>query len=225
MAVWECLNDAIIDFGYWRRSRLYESIGEEYIALAVRFAHEADPDAELYYNDYSMSGPAKRRRVVEMAENLRKQGIRIDGIGMQGHVSLHYPSLEEFEKSILAFSEMGLKVMITELDLTILPSPGRNQGAEVADHAAYRQKLDPFKNGLPDSIEAAFNARYLEFFKLFLKHQEKISRVTLWGVSDQSSWRNNWPVRGRTDYPLLFDRNHQPKAVVQPVIEAATASF
>src|SRR3546814_18307989 len=105
MAVWECLNDAIIDFGYWRRSRLYESIGEEYIALAVRFAHEADPDAELYYNDYSMSGPAKRRRVVEMAENLRKQGIRIDGIGMQGHVSLHYPSLEDFEKSILAFSE------------------------------------------------------------------------------------------------------------------------
>lgn len=111
--------------------------------------------------------------------------------------------------------------MITEMDITVLPNPDRRAGAEVSANFDYQKKLNPYAQGLPDSVNAALEQRYLDFFTLFLKHQDDISRVTLWGVSDGDSWKNNWPVRGRTDYPLLFDRNHQPKPVVQKIIEEA----
>ncbi|WP_207431382.1 endo-1,4-beta-xylanase [Sabulibacter ruber] len=218
---WDVVNEAILDDGSWRKSKFYEIIGKDFIKLAFQFAKEADPKAELYYNDYSMAIPKKRDGVVAMVKELQQQGVKIDGIGMQGHIGLTFPTTEEFEKSILAFSGLGVKVMITELDLTVLPSPGGNVGADVAANFEYQQKMNPYPNGLPDSVSQAFNERYLDFFKLFLKHQDKISRVTLWGVSDKDSWRNGWPVRGRTDYPLLFDRDNKPKAVVKSIIQAA----
>lgn len=218
---WDVVNEAILDDGSWRKSKFYKIIGEDFIKLAFQFAHEADPEAELYYNDYSMSNPEKRSGVVAMVKDLQQQGVKIDGIGMQGHVGLNYPSLEEFEKSILAFSDLGVKVMITEMDITVLPSPWNNAGADVAANAGYQQKMNPYTDGLPDSVSMAFNERYLNFFKLFLKHQDKISRVTLWGVCDHHSWRNGWPIRGRTDYPLLFDRDNKPKEVVGSIIQAA----
>ncbi|GAB3819087.1 endo-1,4-beta-xylanase [Pontibacter rugosus] len=218
---WDVVNEAILDDGSWRKSKFYEIIGEDFIKLAFQFAQEADPEAELYYNDYSMANPGKRAGVVAMVEKLQKQGVRIDGIGMQGHIGLNHPSIEEFEKSIVAFSDLGVKVMITELDLTVLPSPGQNVGADVSANFEYQQKMNPYANGLPDSVSKAFNERYLQFFKLFLKHQDKITRVTLWGVNDGSSWRNGWPVRGRTDYPLLFDRKNKPKPVVKSIIQLA----
>ncbi|RNI26827.1 endo-1,4-beta-xylanase [Rufibacter latericius] len=218
---WDVVNEAILEDGSWRKSKFYEIIGKDFIKLAFQFAREADPKAELYYNDYSMALPKKRAGVVEMVKELQQQGVKIDGIGMQGHIGLTYPTTEEFEKSILAFAGLGVKVMITELDLTVLPSPGGNIGAEVSANFEYQQKMNPYPNGLPDSVSQAFNERYLDFFKLFLKHQDKISRVTLWGVSDKDSWRNGWPVRGRTDYPLLFDRDNKPKAVVNSIIQAA----
>ena len=218
---WDVVNEAILDNGSWRKSKFFNIIGEDFIRLAFQFAHEADPEAELYYNDYSMSNPGKREGVVAMVRDLQKQGVKIDGIGMQGHIGMEYPSLEEFEKSILAYSELGVTVMITELDLSVLPSPWNNPGAEVSATAEYQQKMNPYPDGLPDSVNEAFTKRYRDFFELFLKHQEKISRVTLWGVSDHHSWKNGWPIRGRTDYPLLFDRNNQPKPVVNELIEMA----
>jgi endo-1,4-beta-xylanase len=216
---WDVVNEAILDDGSWRESKFYEIIGEEFVKLAFQFAHEADPEAELYYNDYSMAIPGKREGVVAMVRELQQQGVRIDGIGMQGHVRLNFPAIEEFEKSILAFADLGLKVMITEMDLTVLPAPRNNTGADVAASFEYEQKMNPYVDGLPDSVNEAFHDRYLSFFKLFLKHQDKISRVTLWGVNDGYSWRNGWPVQGRTDYPLLFDRNNQPKLVVNEIIK------
>lgn len=218
---WDVVNEAILDDGSFRKSKFYEIIGKDFIKLAFQFAHEADPDAELYYNDYSMANPRKRVGVVNMVKNLQRQGVRIDGIGMQGHIGLRYPAIEEFEKSILAFSNLGVKVMITELDLTVLPSPWENAGAEVSANFEYQQKMDPYVDGLPEDVREAFHERYLSFFKLFLRHQDKITRVTFWGVNDGHSWKNGWPIRGRTDYPLLFDRNNEPKAVVRSIIEAA----
>ncbi len=218
---WDVVNEAILDDGTWRKSKFYQIIGKDFIKLAFQFAQEADPKAELYYNDYSMSMPKKRAGVVEMVKELQQQGVKIDGIGMQGHIGLDYPTLEDFENSILAFSGLGIKVMITELDLTVLPMPSGNIGAEVSANFEYDQKMNPYAKGLPDSVNQRFQQRYLDFFKLFLKHQDKISRVTLWGVSDKDSWRNGWPVRGRTDYPLLFDRENKPKAVVNAIIQAA----
>lgn len=217
---WDVVNEAILDDGSLRKSKFLEIIGEDFIKLAFQFAHEADPDAELYYNDYSMANPKKRAGVVAMVKNLQEQGVRIDGIGMQGHVGLRYPTIEEFEKSILAFSDLGVKVMITELDLTVLPSPWEDAGAELTNVFEYRKEMDPYVNGLTPEVEADFSDRYLSFFKLFLKHQDKIERVTLWGVNDGNSWKNGWPIKGRTDYPLLFDRNNKPKPVVRSIIEA-----
>ncbi|MDR1406784.1 MAG: endo-1,4-beta-xylanase [Tannerella sp.] len=218
---WDVVNEAILDDGSWRRSKFYEILGEEFIPLAFRFAHEADPDVELYYNDYSMALEGKRNTVVQLVKTLQERGLRIDAVGMQGHIGMDYPAIEEFEKSLLAFAATGVKVMITELDLTVLPSPPQNTGAAVESNFTFSQELDPYAGGLPDDVAAAWNNRMTDFFRLFLRHQDKISRVTLWGVCDDDSWRNDWPVRGRTDYALLFDRQGQAKPAVQEIIRMA----
>ncbi len=218
---WDVVNEAILDNGEWRKSKFYNIIGEDFIKLAFQFAHEADPKAELYYNDYSMAIPAKREGVIKMVKALQAQGVKIHGIGMQGHIGMDYPELSEFEKSIESYAGLGLKVMITELDLSALPTPKGNRGANIADLAAYQDQINPYKNGLPTEAETVWENRYLDFFRLFLKHKDKISRVTLWGVSDGGSWKNNFPVRGRTDYPLLFDRDYNAKPLVKKIIDEA----
>ena len=218
---WDVVNEAFEDDGSWRNSKFYQIIGEDYIRLAFQFAHEADPDADLYYNDYSMSHEGRRNTVVKMVKDLKSQGVRIDGVGLQGHMDMVFPDLDEFEKSMLAFAETGVKLMITELDVTVLPRPGIDVGAEISASFEYQQKLNPYAEGLPDSVSIALNNRYNDIFKLFLKHSDILERVTLWGVYDGQSWRNNWPVRGRTDYPLIFDRNFQPKPVVKSIVEEA----
>ncbi|MUP46020.1 endo-1,4-beta-xylanase [Gramella sp. BOM4] len=214
---WDVVNEAIEDDGSFRESKFYEILGKDFIRLAFEFAHEADPQAKLYYNDYSMSKPGKRAGVVAMVKDLKAQGVPIDGIGMQGHVGMSHPEISEMEKSIQAFSELG-EVSITELDLSVLPSPWGDAGAEISKNYEYEDKMNPFPNGLPEEVSRQYTDRYLEFFKLFLKYQDKIERVTLWGVNDGNSWKNNWPVRGRTDYPLLFDRENQPKPIVDSLL-------
>ncbi|MFD2034731.1 endo-1,4-beta-xylanase [Belliella marina] len=218
---WDVVNEAILDDGSWRKSKFYEILGEDFMKLAFQFAHEADPEAELYYNDFSMAQPGKREGVVKMVKNLQAQGVKIDGIGMQGHIGLEHPKIQEFEKSILAYSELGVTVMITELDLSVLPSPRRDMGAEISTNIEYQQSLNPYTEGLPEDVQKQFDERYLAFFKLFLDHHDKISRVTLWGINDGDSWKNGWPVRGRTDYPLLFNRDNTPKSIVKDLIELA----
>ena len=218
---WDVVNEAVEDDGSLRKSKFLEIIGEDFIKLAFQFAHEADPDAALYYNDYSMANPQKRAGVVAMVKKLQEQGVRIDGIGMQGHVGLRYPTIAEFEKSILAFSGLGVRVAVTELDLTVLPSPWEDAGAELTVNSEYKNEMDPYVDGMTAEAEKAFSDRYLDFFKLFIKHQDKIDRVTLWGVNDGNSWKNGWPIRGRTDYPLLFDRENNAKPVVSEIIKAA----
>nr|WP_321412005.1 endo-1,4-beta-xylanase [uncultured Carboxylicivirga sp.] len=216
---WDVVNEAIEDDGSWRKSKFYTIIGEEYLKLAFQFAHEADPDAELYYNDYSMFQKGRQQGVERLVQMLKDDSLRIDAVGMQAHYGLNYPSITEFENAVTFFAGLGVKVMITELDLSVLPSPYETMGANVADRFAYRESMDPIKNGMTDSIEAQFTQRYLDFFKLFLNHQDKISRVTLWGVTDNDTWKNDWPIKGRTDYPLLFDRSYQPKTIVNEIIK------
>ncbi len=217
---WDVVNEAIEDDGTYRESKFYEILGEDFVKLAFQYAHEVDPEAELYYNDYSMANPRKRAGVVEMVKKFQKEGVPVHGIGMQGHIGLNYPDINEFEKSIEAFGALG-KVVISELDLSVLPSPWGDTGAEISQNFEYEDKMNPFPDGLPEEVEQQFTKRYIDFFKLFLKHQDKISRVTLWGVNDRNSWKNNFPVRGRTDYPLLFDRQNKPKPVVKELIELA----
>jgi len=220
---WDVVNEAIEDDGSYRESKFYEILGEDFIRLAFEFAHEADPDAELYYNDYSMAIPSKREGVVNMVEKLKAAGVPIHGIGMQGHIGLNNPKIEDFENSLRAYSELG-KVMITELDLSVLPSPWGDAGAEISSTYEYEDEMNPFPDGLPEEVEEQFTKRYVQFFELFLKYHESITRVAVWGVNDANSWKNNWPVRGRTDYTLLFDRDNNPKPVVAELIQLFSES-
>lgn len=214
---WDVVNEAILEDGSYRQSPFYEILGEEFIPLAFQYAHEADPGAELYINDYAMNMPAKRDRYVALVNDLKARGLRVDAIGMQGHMGMDYPELDEFEKSIEAFASTGCDVMITEWDMSALPT--LNRGANVADHVDYAKELNPYPDGLPEDVAAEWNRRMTDFFELFLKHSDKISRVTLWGVSDDDSWKNDWPMKGRKEYPLIFDRNHEMKPFMQQLIE------
>ena len=213
---WDVVNEAILEDGSYRKSKFYEILGEEFIPLAFQYAHEADPDAELYYNDYAMNMPGKREGVVKFVSSLKEKGIRIDAVGMQGHMGMDYPDINEFEQSIVAFAGTGVKVMVTEWDMSALPTV--KQSANISDTVAYQKMLNPYPETLPDSVSKAWNNRMKQFFGLFEKHADVISRVTAWGVSDSDSWKNDFPVKGRHDYPLLFDRNYQPKPFVKEIM-------
>lgn len=219
---WDVVNEAINDDGTYRNTMFYQIIGEDYIQLAFEFAHEADPNAELYYNDYNLYKPEKKRAVIDLVKSLQNEGVKITGIGMQAHCGLNTPSIDEYEASIIAFSELKVKVMFTELDISVIPFPSQELTAEIATNFELKKELDPYPNGLPDSVNIALAERYKAIFAMLIRNNDKISRVTTWGVSDVDSWRNNWPVKGRTDYPLLFDRNYRPKLAVEKIIELKT---
>ena len=208
---WDVLNEALNEDGSYRESVFYKVLGEQYIVDAFRLAAEAAPDTELYYNDYNLNNPQKRQGAVRIVKLLQDNGLRIDGVGMQGHYNLNGPPIEEVEASIEAYAATGAKVMITELDLTTLPNPWDLQGADVNQNFEGDSTMNPYAGGLPDSVSTRIADRYADLFELFLKHDDAITRVTLWGVNDAQTWLNNWPIRGRTNYPLLFDRQSQPK--------------
>jgi endo-1,4-beta-xylanase len=217
---WDVVNEAIMEDGSYRKSKFYEILGEEFIPLAFKYAQEADPNAELYYNDYNEWHPGKVKTVIQLVKDLKSKGIRIDGVGMQAHVGMDTPSIDEYEKAILAYAETGVKVNITELEISALPSPW-GTSANVSDKVAYDEKMNPYKNGLPKDVQTQWENRYQDFFKLFLKQKNNIRRVTLWGVTDNQSWKNDFPIKGRTDYPLLFDRQFNAKPVVEKLIKLA----
>ena len=221
---WDVINEAIEEDGSYRHTPYLDIIGPDYFVLAFKFAHAADPNAELYYNDYWLASPKKREGVVKLIRMLKANGCRIDAIGMQSHNGMDYPDLTEYEKSIQAFIAEGVKVQFTELDLNVLPNPEGFHGASIEQNDLYKAKLDPYKNGMPKKTQKAFTDRYLSFFKLYLKYAPHVERVTFWGVYDKTSWLNDWPIVGRTNYPLFFDRNYQPKPVVKEVIKLFTQS-
>jgi len=220
---WDVVNEALEDDGRLRKTKWLEIIGEDYIAKAFEFAHEADPDAELYYNDFDMCKPSKFAGVIRLVKDLQAKGIRIDGIGEQGHWDLDYPTPEELETAILVYSQLGVKVMITELDVSVLPTAYGYRGADITKKFELQNELNPYTDALPTEMQEKLAKRYAELFAVFHKHADKISRITFWGVQDGKSWRNNWPIRGRTDYPLLFGRDCKPKPAFDAVIKAVQA--
>lgn len=215
---WDVVNEALNDDGSLRQSPWLKIIGEDYLAKAFQFAQAADPKAELYYNDYSLESPAKRNGAVVLVKKLQAAGVKITGIGNQSHLSLTSPPINQVEETITAFARLGVKVMITELDVSVLPFVRGVTGADVGQKVAPDPKLNPYTNGLPASVQQALAKRYGELFGVYVKHADKISRVTFWGVTDSESWLNNFPIRGRTNYPLLFDREGKPKPAFDAVI-------
>lgn len=209
---WDVVNEALEDNGTMRRTPWMQIIGDDYVAQAFKFAREADPGAELYYNDYELENPAKREGAIELIKRLKAQGVPVAAIGLQDHNRIDWPSVEQVGATIEAFAKLGIRVNITELDIDLLPA--------VAQHQA---ELNPYAAGLPEAIQQALARRYADLFAVFLQHQDVIDRVTFWGVADKDSWLNNWPVRGRTSYPLLFDRSDNPKPALEAILKVAQA--
>jgi endo-1,4-beta-xylanase len=215
---WDVVNEALEEDGTMRKSIFLNLLGEDYIVEAFRLAAKYTPKSKLYYNDYNIEQPKKRAGAIALIKKIQAAGVKIDGVGIQGHWGLKGASLEDIEASIIAFSELGLEVAFTELDITTLPNPWDLVGADVNQNFENDPKMNLYAAGLPADVEKQFTKRYEDLFKLFLKHKDKISRVTFWGVNDGHSWLNNWPIKGRTNYPLLFDRNFKPKPAYTAII-------
>lgn len=221
---WDVVNEALNEDGTLRRSVFQQKLGDDYIVEAFRLAQKAAPHTQLYYNDYNIEQEKKRQGAIALIKKIQAAGVRIDGVGIQGHWNAAHVPFEAIETSIREFSALGIKVMFTELDLSVLPNPRDHNTADVNQTAAYADQLNPYVNGLPDSVQASLAESYERLFRLFLKYKDKIGRVTFWGVDDGQSWLNGFPVRGRTNYPLLFDRKLQPKPAFFKVIGTAAAS-
>lgn len=220
---WDVVNEALNDDGTLRKSVFLNTLGEKYLVDAFKLAEKADPKAELYYNDYNIEEPAKRAGAIALIKKIKTAGGKVDGVGIQGHWRLQSPSLEEIEKSILEYSALGIKVAFTELDITVLPNPWDLKGADINQKFEGNAKMNPYPEKLPDSVQTQLAERYASIFKLFLKHKDKISRVTFWGVYDEQSWLNDWPIKGRTNYPLLFDKNTKHKKAYESVMKLKEA--
>ena len=222
---WDVVNEAFEEDGSLRASVFYKNMGENYIEEVFRITEKADPDADLIYNDYNLYKPEKRAAVLKMVNNFKSNGTKINGVGVQAHWDLKSPSLEEIEQIILDIHAEGVSVSFTELDISVLPNPWEMVGAEVTQNFSKFEgdpKMNPYPNGLPDTVQEKLAKRYQDIFNLFVKHSDKINRVTFWGVIDKHSWLNDWPIKGRTNYPLLFDRDYQPKVAYERLLGVNT---
>jgi endo-1,4-beta-xylanase len=222
---WDVVNEAIKDEdGTLRTDKpWYQILGEDGVFTAFAAAHEADPNAELYYNDYSLANPVKRAGVIRLVKAIRAKGLRIDGVGSQEHSGLEFPKATDVDATMTDFANAGFKVMVTELDVTVLPRPRNYYGAEISTIYANAPELDAYRGGLTDDMQAKLASRYAELFSIYARHAATITRVTLWGVNDGNSWLNGWPIKGRTDHPLLFDREYRPKPALIAVQRALAA--
>ena len=208
--VWDVVNEAISDGGtnILRDSPWSRIIGPDFIAKAFEYAHEADPDAILRYNDYSLENPAKRRKLITMIKSLQAQGVPVMAIGSQTHVHLGSPTFEQEDQMLTDLDQLGLPIHITELDVNNSQAGQRNTGADVANMSTMTG------GGVVSDSDKRLADEYSALFKAFLKHKS-VKVVTFWGVNDGITW-----LRGAT--PLLFDANDQPKPAFDAVIRVAT---
>lgn len=223
---WDVVNEVIDNDGSYRPTTWVKGIGngDELVKLAFKFAAQYAPGTELYYNDFNVWRPTKRDGIVRMIRMLQKEGIRIDGVGIQGHWGLNFPKNKYIEAAIDSFAALGVKVMITELDVDVLPITKEGQliGKIMSDPQfqleEFKEFLDPYVKGLPADIEKKLADRYAELFEIFYKKRDKIDRVTLWGLDDGMSWKNDYPIPGRTNYPLLYRRDKSPKPALDAIL-------
>ena len=215
---WDVVNEALNEDGSLRNSQWRKIIGDDYIEKAFQFAHEADPHAQLHYNDYGLENEPKRKGAIALIKKLQGEGIPINCIGLQDHVKMDWPTASQLDETISDFAKLGVKVMITELDVDVVPRTQRNRSADIAANAQPTAGADTFANGLTETKQTELAQRYGELFHVYVKHRADISRVTFWGVTDGDSWLNS---SGRVNYPLLFDRAGQPKPAFQAVLDEA----
>lgn len=208
---WDVVNEAISDSAgaYLRNSPWYKICGEEFIAKAFEYAHAADPDALLFYNDYNEINPAKRDKIYRLVKSLKDAGVPIHGLGLQGHWSIYEPTEAELTATIEKFSSLGVKLQITEFDISVYPK----------EHYRRERRPEDSNDSFSAGQEAKQVAMYKMCFSLFRKYKKFFSGITFWNISDRRSWLDNFPVNGRKDYPLLFDKNLAPKKAYWEVVK------
>jgi endo-1,4-beta-xylanase len=208
---WDVVNEVISDKKeeFYRNSAWFRICGPEFIEKAFVWAHEADPGAVLFYNDYNEIDPMKRARILQMVSALRDKGIPVHGIGLQAHWAIDQPSADQLEQTLKDFSSLGLPLQITELDMSVYPKEHEARARQSKDTSAVYS----------DSIAGLQAAQYKMYFEKFRKYKKNITGITFWNVSDRYSWLDNFPVRGRKDYPLLFDASLQPKRAFHEVTD------
>ena len=224
---WDVVNEVIDNDGSYRPTTWVKGVGngDTLVKYAFSFAEKYAPNTELYYNDFNAWRPTKRDGIMRLVRMLQEQGIRIDGVGIQGHWGLNFPKNEYIEAAIDSFASLGVKVMITELDVDVLPLTKEGQiiGQGMSDPQfqleEFKTFFDPYQDGLPADIQQKLADRYAELFEIFYRKRDKIDRVTLWGLHDNMSWKNGYPIPRRTNYPLLYDRNKQPKPAFDAVLK------
>ncbi len=229
---WDVVNEVIDNDGSYRPTTWVRGVGsgDELVKNAFRFASQYAPDTELYYNDFNAWRPTKRDGIARLVRMLQQEGIRIDGVGIQGHWGLNYPKTEYIEAAIDTFASLGVKVMITELDVDVLPLTREGQiiGRVMSDPQfqleEFKEFLDPYSAGPTAGLQQELAERYAELFRIFYGRRDKIDRVTLWGIHDGMSWKNGYPVPGRTNYPLLYDRDRNPKPALKAVLKVTQNS-
>ena len=223
---WDVVNEVIDNDGSYRPTTWVNGVGsgDTLVKNAFRFAEKYAPNTELYYNDFNAWRPAKRDGIMRLVRLLQKEGIRIDGVGIQGHWGLNYPKNEYIEAAIDSFASLGVKVMITELDVDVLPVTKEGQiiGTGMLhlqyDLEEFKEFLDPYQDGLPEAQQQELADRYAELFEIFYRKRDKIDRVTFWGLHDGLSWKNGYPIANRTNYTLLYDRDKKPKLAFDAVL-------
>lgn len=208
---WDAVNEAISDKKdeYLRPSPWLTIIGEEYIAKAFEYAHKADPEALLFYNDYNEINPVKREKIFKLVTSLKDAGVPIHGVGLQGHWAVNEPTRDQLDSTLTRFSSTGLTLHITELDISVYPK----------EHNRRETKPEDADTSFTAEKEQQQREVYKMCFELFRKHKAAISSVTFWNVSDRNSWLDNFPVRGRKDYPLLFDKDLKPKKAYWEIVK------
>jgi endo-1,4-beta-xylanase len=214
---WDVVNEALDEDGTLRKTPWLEAIGTDYIERAFEYAQQADPQAELYYNDYNLWKPAKRDAAIRLVQGLKSKGLRVDGLGEQAHWGIEDPPLAAVEEMLAAMRAAGIAVHITELDMDVLPRDPDMWGADLSKKAKIRAATNVYPDGLPMAMQEKLARRYADVFALFLKHG--VSRVTFWGVTDADTWLDNFPIPGRVNYPLLWDRQGREKPAFDAVAE------
>ncbi len=213
---WDVVNEAVSDKQgeYLKDTPALRAIGADYVERAFEFAHSADPQAELYYNDYNIEQPPKLEKTIRLVRSLQAKGLHVDAVGVQGHWLIDWPPAEMIGKGIAALAATGVKVMITELDVDPLPREGSG-----ADMAQAEKGADPYRRGLPPGMQQKLAKRYGEIVAAIVR-EPAVTMIGFWGTHDGRSWLNDYPVKGRTNHPLLFDREYKPKPAFDAVIEA-----
>ncbi len=230
---WDVVNEIIGEKGEYREKgwvKAFNGDGYEVVRNAFIFADRYAPDAELYYNDFNVWRPEHVNGIVTMVKRLQAEGIRIDGVGIQAHWGLNFPKTEYVEHAIDTLASLGVKVMITELDVDVLPLTKEGQiiGQSMTESQFQLEEfeifLDPYKEGMPADVAKQLDDRYEELFRIFYERRDKIDRVTFWGLTDAHSWKNGYPIPRRTNYPHLFNRDYTAKPGLKAVLSIPDGS-